>query len=504
MTRHICAHALAILCPLTLIGCGEAQLTSTETVDAVTLETSDARATEEGATEDTVTLETQESSGDVNEPDVEPSEPAPWEFTHACEDTASEVYQTPAGALGDDVALGEVVRCTRDPALGLESVVNRAAPLGVSAEAGIEVLRIAYRTQRGEYGPGVGTATVYLPSPRPQTPSPVMMLAHGSSGLADICAPSKDTDNISEMALPFAGNDMIVVAPDYAGLGNEGTQGYRDNRDTTYSALDAVRAIYQLITPEQLTGDYYAMGHSQGGGVVLYSQALSATYLPEVPFRGGVAVALGWTSSDTPSTQLYTAPHLVPVAVSGGAPAALSSLFLYADAVNHVDPEAPGIFLHPDYRDEIVSYVESACVLGLASYFKGLSGVTFEDILDPAFLAGSLSCLAEEPDCTEPYLGHIQRTKSQYLKPDPDGAPVLILVGMKDMLATPAKAACSLQVMANEGFEPQVCVDMTASHMGIVAAQLPFAATWVRALVEGDALVSCEQGAEALPACTEP
>ena len=130
--------------------------------------------------------------------------------------------------------------------------------------------------------------------------------------------------------------------------------------------------------------------------------------------------------------------------------------------------------------------------------------MTAEDVLDPAFLTGCKRCLAEEPACAEPYLGHIERFKSQHLPPDAEGAPVLMVLGINDPLVTPERAACHLQGMTQVGFEPQVCVDLSANHMSIVPNQLPFAATWIGALIEGATVEACEASADALPPCAAP
>jgi pimeloyl-ACP methyl ester carboxylesterase len=432
-------------------------------------------------------------------PDV-PVEPE-WILSTACDDDTATVYVTPDGALDEKVALGTVLRCAMGSTISAAGVATQAEPLGVTTTRGVETLRIAYRTQRGAYGPGVGSAKVFLPSPQPDGPISLVLMAHGTAGLADKCAPSKQNDTIPEMAIPFAGHDMVVVAPDYAGLGNEGVQGYGDSRDTAYSALDAVRAVQALLAGNSLKSEVLVLGHSQGGGVALYAQGLAAEYLPEYPLAGVVSFAPGWTATAEQNSAFYAAPQFVPVSAAAGVRAATLVLALYADAANHVDPLNPGFYFHPTYREEIVAWIESKCVFGIASQFEAMAGVTLKDILESAFFGVSLSCIQGDPGCSEPYAGFIARQEAKFIPLDKGGAPVLFVQGLDDKQATPVRAACFLASMKDMGVVPQVCVDVTAGHFNVVLNTINLAAAWLRAQRDGTDVPTCEWGQELLPPC---
>lgn len=177
-------------------------------------------------------------------------------------------------------------------------------------------------------------------------------------------------------------------------------------------------------------------------------------------------------------------------------------LALYADVANHIDPDAPGMFFHADWRETLVGWIETICVFGLAENLAALgSEVTLADIVDPDFLSGGLSCIDQEPTCIEPYAGHVERQRGDYIPPDPQGAPILFVQGMADIQATPERAACFLDAMAAVGVTPQLCIDPEANHFDVVSRNLAVASAWIRAQLDGTEVPTCEHDATLLPGC---
>lgn len=121
---------------------------------------------------------------------------------------------------------------------------------------------------------------------------PVIAWGHGTTGVADVCAPSQ-TDNLfyneyAQEASSFLEAGYAVVATDYIGLGTPGMHGYLVGRDEGNAVVDSVRAARQL-SPE-LSKDWFAVGHSQGGQAALFATT-SAKRAPELTLRGAVAIA---------------------------------------------------------------------------------------------------------------------------------------------------------------------------------------------------------------------
>ena len=141
------------------------------------------------------------------------------------------------------------------------------------------------------------SGSVAVPNrPAPRGGWPVVTWAHGSTGLADQCAPTRmprrtdaySTDLRSQFsALLKAG--YAVVAADYEGLGTPGVHPYLVGSSEGRSVLDIVRAARKL---EPGIGKSVAiLGHSQGGHAALWATSLAPRYTPELRVRDTIAYA---------------------------------------------------------------------------------------------------------------------------------------------------------------------------------------------------------------------
>ena len=129
---------------------------------------------------------------------------------------------------------------------------------------------------------------------------PVVAYAHGTTGLADPCAPSKaarplaDGDEAAgDLPLPPLWEDgYVVVATDYEGLGTPGRHPYIVGGSEGRGVLDSIRAARAL--PEAHAGDRaVVVGISQGGHAALFTGELADTYAPDAGLLGVVALAPG-------------------------------------------------------------------------------------------------------------------------------------------------------------------------------------------------------------------
>lgn len=136
-----------------------------------------------------------------------------------------------------------------------------------------------------------------LAIPRGKAPKggwPVISWAHGTTGIADRCAPSRDGANaLSSYAYPLLQRWLkagyAVVRTDYTGLGTPGPHPFLIGKPEGYSVLDAVRAARALDT--RLGKRVVLAGHSQGGQAVLFAASLARRYVPDLNVRGTLALA---------------------------------------------------------------------------------------------------------------------------------------------------------------------------------------------------------------------
>lgn len=117
---------------------------------------------------------------------------------------------------------------------------------------------------------------------------PVVVWAHGTTGLGDQCAPSAYPPILIPGAAAMLDAGDVIAAPDYEGLGvPEEIHPYLVGAAAGHNVLDAVRAA-RVVGGGNVT---VAWGWSQGGHAALFARALQKAYAPELDFRGAAAQA---------------------------------------------------------------------------------------------------------------------------------------------------------------------------------------------------------------------
>jgi alpha-beta hydrolase superfamily lysophospholipase len=164
-----------------------------------------------------------------------------------------------------------------------------------------DVYKIMYVSRDQNNLPTAVTGTVFVPqATAPTTGRNLVAWAHGTSGIADQCAPSLLASKAVEH-LPgvqqFINEGYIVTATDYQGLGTKGPHPYLIGNSEAHGVLDSIRAANSV--PNSNFNNRYALwGHSQGGQSVIYSSQLAKSYAPELDLVASAAAA--------PATDLAT------------------------------------------------------------------------------------------------------------------------------------------------------------------------------------------------------
>src|SRR4051812_11476571 len=168
-----------------------------------------------------------------------------------------------------------------DPALGL-------------AMAG-EQRRILYTSTDGMDGktPIVVSGAYFVPKGTPPSGGwPLVAWAHGTTGIADTCAPSwiPRTERDAAYLNAWLQQGFAIVATDYQGLGTPGPHPYLAVRPEAYSVLDSVRAVLKGFP--NLADRIVVIGQSQGGGAAFAAAGIAPSYAPELAIRGSVATGV--------------------------------------------------------------------------------------------------------------------------------------------------------------------------------------------------------------------
>lgn len=415
-----------------------------------------------------------------------------------CTDTIDAVYAaTPDASASPLDARGRIRACAYERFVPASECASRLASIGstgITPTTGVHSLRIAFQTTRRGDTSAVSSARVLIPETFARTPSPMLVAAHGTAGLADTCAPSRSPTQGDGLAMPFAASGWPTIAPDYAGLGTAGTQGYGDNEDTARSQLDGARALRALLPAGTLSDAIVMDGHSQGGGVVLSAQALERTYGAGGDLAVVLAFAPGWPIGRDVTG--YRFPRVM-TSLGDGAPAAIASLYLHAwHAVNLGEARAGEGFGAP-VRDAMVRAIESECVFDLAESVPDIAP-TFGELVDETLRTGLLDC-ADGRTCTGTAQLMWDSMGANVLHGDPSGAQILIFTGTADTLATPNDVSCIVAHLGTDAVTPRVCVD-GSTHFDVVAHGGAFVVSYASAIIDGSAPPGCPSTGM-LPAC---
>jgi alpha-beta hydrolase superfamily lysophospholipase len=158
---------------------------------------------------------------------------------------------------------------------------------------GATAYRIRYRSADRDGRPIIVTGAIVVPAgAAPAGGRPVVVWAHGASGIAESCGLSDKPGLFAQIgglrALLAAG--YVVSAPDYQGLGNPGPHPFLVGAASAHTVLDAVRAARAL--PQARAAARYALcGESLGAFSVLSAGRLASRYAPELKLVGVAAAA---------------------------------------------------------------------------------------------------------------------------------------------------------------------------------------------------------------------
>lgn len=178
-------------------------------------------------------------------------------------------------------------------------VIRKQRLSGTAALKGATNTLVLYRSTGVDGTPVAVSGTVSVPRGKaPRGGWPVITYAHGSTGIADECAPSKDSETnpvhlynayVYPVLEHWLKAGYAVVRTDYEGLGTPGAHPYLVGASEGRSTLDVVRAARTLN--RRLSRKVIISGHSQGGHAALWAAALAPDYTKELDVRGTLAFA---------------------------------------------------------------------------------------------------------------------------------------------------------------------------------------------------------------------
>lgn len=174
------------------------------------------------------------------------------------------------------------------------------------ARIGARMWQVRYASRSGvDDAPVEVTGVVIEPAGSPPAGGwPVVSYAHGTTGLADACAPSRSPNLLGQLTvvLPLVARGYLVTATDYEGLGTPGPHPYLQPVSEGRGVIDAVRAARKLVPGASQR--WVAFGISQGGQGAWAAGELAGEWGRGLDYLGAAALApptdIGSLADDVP------------------------------------------------------------------------------------------------------------------------------------------------------------------------------------------------------------
>lgn len=387
------------------------------------------------------------------------------------DDDASPSGATGATTTTTTVAAGPVEVAPAEDIYALAEPLTPGKPgdvIAVQEVTGLDVdatvLRVLYHSQSIAGDDIAVSGLIVVPTgAAPEGGRPVLSWAHGTTGIADQCAPSKDPGGAGlALVEPFLERGMAVVATDYEGLGTPGRHPYIVGESEGRGVLDIVRAARSLGDRVGASDEVVIWGHSQGGHAALFANQIAADYAPELDVVGTVAGA--------PPSQLT----LIAAALKDSPFRYYLAMVAAGWAAAYPDAD-PADVLTPAGMERLDA-VDEDCGGALAAAWSDLS---YDQLVKA------------DPATVEPW-------KTLLVENDPGfvvgESPILIIHGEQDEQIPLVSSELLLARMCGIG---QVVERRTypGSHSGVIAPSLPDMLAWIDGRLAGDpAPTSCPTG----------
>ena len=367
------------------------------------------------------------------------SSDAPVTTASAATTTAStSTAVTPTTALSGDFYKAPTDLSTLQPGDLIRSSI-------VSTTNDFTAFTVLYASRSVSDAPIAVSGMVWVPN-APTKGNPLVSYAHGTTGIADECAPSKSNGSgeTGVIANILVTKGYIFAATDYEGLGTEGVHPYVVGVSEARSMLDIIRAARQLT---ESRGKSVVWGHSQGGGAALMASEVAPKYAPDAQVVGAI----------------------------GGAPVVeldkLSSVFTTTDSFGFMFMVAAGFrAAYPDIDLTKIMTQEGLDMVALAES-------TCTDVIMKARGTDVKTYLTVDSLNTEPLLSYLQENTPGNTATD---VPIFVYHGEKDELIP---AATSLQYLqracATGGYSIQRKTYPGASHVDVLFSASTDIQQWI-------------------------
>ena len=362
-------------------------------------------------------------------------------------------------ALQKTMSLLALLAMTTPVSAKVPQTLISSTPLA-GAPSGSSAYRIRYYTTDLKGRRHEVTGAVIVPNgPSPVRGRDVVAWAHGTSGVAESCAPS-DSPNLyrSIAGLPdMIKRGYVVVAADYEGLGSVGPHPFLVGESAARTVIDAVRATRQLRTTAT-TGRYAVWGESQGGQTALATGQIAGRYAPDLQL---VAIAAAAPPTDLKAN--LTGGKNGPVRSLLTAYTAKSWSQYYGVPMSTVVKPLGADLIHRLAKNCVsLDGVALRTQIGLARLTLQLRGVDF----------------SKQPRWAS-------LLKSNSIRPIASATPLLIAQGTADAVVAPSVTNAFVKAICSNGQRVRYVAIDKGDHFSIGAKSAAATIDWLSAMFAG-------------------
>jgi fermentation-respiration switch protein FrsA (DUF1100 family) len=359
------------------------------------------------------------------------------------------------GGDGDDESVG----VDRDTSAEGRGELVSAEPIDVPDLDG-RAWKVRYLSTATNGEPVEVSGLIAVPdSPVPAGGRPVLSWAHGTTGLADQCAPSANPSSALVIAGPILAKGWVFAATDYIGLGTPGPHPYLVGDSEGRAVLDMADAA-RRFAPADASSDVVLLGHSQGGHAVLFARELAEGWEDDIDVRGVVAIA-------PPSEPSLSAAQVVGTPNQG-------YLMLSLFGLRAANPELALEDVLAPKAMELLPVIDTRCSGEVLATYRSLVASDLVKV-DPTTLPAWRDALEENDP------GHVA-----------SDVPLLIVHGEKDELVPAAHSRRLFDRLCGAGQPVERRTYPGADHGSVVLFAALDMSTWLDARLAGiDAQSNC-------------
>jgi len=326
-------------------------------------------------------------------------------------------------------------------------------------------LLVLYRTTTVTGQDVAVSGTIAVPRGTPPAEGwPIVSWAHGTTGSAPQCAPSRsDEADYEQIWLDaWVAHGYAVVQTDYEGEGVPGVHPYFVGGAAAHDVTDIVRAARALVPA--LGRRWWVFGHSEGGSAAIFTAAVGPRWAPELHLMGAVALA----PASHIASELRDAPTLDEPTAN------LPLLLEMIQGIASVDPSIRLADLLTPPAMQRLPDLQTRCI-------DELMGDDRWSVLPPSHLfrvGADLRAL----------LLDFAKAEDDRVHAD---VPLLILQGDADAVVIPRATAALAQELCANGTPTTYAVLRGKTHDTIVTDALASVQLWVDAVAAGNAPHPC-------------